>query len=234
MEFRTVRCHEAGHPEVRFEVRNPLPVPDIERMVLRYFEEGVAAGTTFEPGQTVVIGSLLGRLHADGDGTLVLRALEADGWAEDIGPGLMRMWRQLEVARSVGLLPDFSHPATTVLVCNRVDRDLELYFMQRNERQQPQESGWYIVCGEEDHDHEDASQFEFRSRAAIIASQPFLDEFLGLPPGADVIVQVARREAGEAHCVGQVFVEGEPREPEPDSYLAARNRAAMEESPIDR
>ena len=54
-EYRTTQCAAHGHPEFTVRFARDVPVPGLERLLLGYFEGAVARGTSFKPGQTVVV-----------------------------------------------------------------------------------------------------------------------------------------------------------------------------------
>ena len=229
LEHRTTRCQESGHAEFRFTFGQPLPVPNLEHLLLNYFESAVAQGTQFEPDQIVQMGCVILKLVQDGEGFLLLRALGDDAdWHDDIGPALMGLWRQQEVARSVDLTPDFIHPATSALVCTRATELLDVYFMQRTEREQASDSGWSIVCGDEDHDHNDPDSFIVLPLMSVVAMHPFLQEFLALPEGTEVVVEVVEDANGALRVSADIYVDEGLVEPGEDSYLGARNQLARE------
>ena len=74
--FRTTTCAAHGHPEVTLVLARPLPLPGVASMLLGYFEDAVARGTTFAAGQTVQVGWALLRLCDRDDGTLGVQERE--------------------------------------------------------------------------------------------------------------------------------------------------------------
>ena len=69
-EYRTTKCAAHGHPEFTLRFAHDVPLPGLEEMLITYFEQGVASGTQFKPGQTVLVGWATLRLTQRDDGTI--------------------------------------------------------------------------------------------------------------------------------------------------------------------
>jgi len=71
--FRTRECAQHGHPEFTLHFREPLLVPNLERGLMRFLEEGVARGTKFAAGEGEVVAPLDGSYLAALDDPETLR-----------------------------------------------------------------------------------------------------------------------------------------------------------------
>lgn len=214
--FVTTRCAAAGHPEFTLVFRGEPPVPDLEKSLLDYFETAVAGGTTFKAGQTVQLGWATLRLMQRDDGTLgVLEPDLGDSlkWHEGVDQSLYETWKQKEVLSSLELLPqaDFPRPALHAVVCTQLF-DAPAKMLGRTEPHSGTDSGWFIGCFDDAHDHQREDALTVAPLVEIAARVPQLVQFFALPVGVDLVVS-----PGEL----RVFVDGEARAPRPGSYLQA-------------
>lgn len=225
--FCTTRCRAAGHPEVSFAFRRTPPVPELERMLLSYFEDEVGAGTVFAAGQTVQLGWATLQLVDRGDGTLGVHERDMTferGWVDSVDGALMQTWLQKEVAASLGLLYElsFPHQEQLAVVCKRV-RDCSAFVLSRT-TPSGRDSGWFVGCADPSHDHDDRENLAPTMLYNVAVLAPSLTAFLALPPGVEVEVGT---EPSEGEPSVRVSFSGRPLAPEPGSYLAAREAARV-------
>ena len=221
-EFRTTRCKDFNHPEFTLRFLNDVPVPGLEKMLIGYFESGVANGTQFKPGQTVQLGWATLRLTQRDDGTLGV--LEPDlkhelKWVESVDQSLFETWRQKEILESLGLLEraDYPRQAFQAIVCSKTFES-QAFMMGRTEPHSPSDSGWFVGCLDDDHDHQKPEALSVVPLIEIAVKVPPLTQFFALPAGVDVVV------TGPGRVRARVFVDGEERIPRVGSYLEALNR----------
>lgn len=222
-EYRTTGCAAHGHPEFTVRIAHDVPVPGLEKMLLGYFEASVKAGTQFKPGQTVQLGWATLRLTWREDGTLGV--LEPDlkhelKWVESVEQSLLETWRQKEVLESLGLTAraDFPRQAFGAIVCDRV-WDSTRFVMGRAEPSAPSDSGWFIGCDDEAHDHQVEQALKVVPLIEVAVRLPALAQFFALPVGTDALI------SGPGQVRARVFLDEEERVPTPGSYLEALNRA---------
>lgn len=222
VEFRTTGCAAFEHSEVTLTFRREVPVPDLEKMLVGYFESAVASGTRFKPGQTVQLGWATLRLTQRDDGTLGV--LEPDlkhelKWIESVDQSLLEAWRHKEVLDSLGLLEraDYPRPALQAVVCSRT-WDAAAFMMGRTEPSGPTDSGWFVGCMDDAHDHQAADALNVVPLIEIAVKVPPLTQFFALPSGSDVVV------SGPGRIRARVFFEGKELKPRAGSYLDALNR----------
>jgi hypothetical protein len=220
--YRTTKCSAHGHPEFTITFAREVPLPGLEEMLLRYFEEGVAGGTQFKPGQTVLVGWATLRLTQREDGTLGV--LEPDlkeelKWTESVDQTLLDAWRQKEVLSSLGLLERIEYPrqAQQAIVCAQT-WEAPTFVLGRTDPSAPSDSGWFVGCMDDAHDHQVADALSVVPLIEIAARLPALTQFLALPVGTDVVV------SGEGGLRARVFIDGDEVKPRPGSYLDALNR----------
>ena len=221
-EYRTSRCAGHAHPEFTLRFARDVPVPDLEKMLLGYFEGAVAQGSQFKAGQTVQLGWATLRLTAREDGTLGV--LEPDlrqelKWVESVDQSLFETWRQKEVLDSLGLLDrvDYPRQALQAVVCSRA-WDAPTFVMGRTEPSAATDSGWFVGCMDDAHDHQLPEALAVVALIEIAVRVPPLTQFLALPQGTDVVV------SGPGRMRARVFVDGEEATPREGSYLDALNR----------
>jgi len=224
--FRTTTCAAHGHREVTLQLTRALPIPNIERNLLDYFEGAVARGTKFLPGQTVRIGWATLKLVERDDGTLGVceRELSPEvAWVEQVDRALHDTWVQHEIVASVGLAGEIAFPSQDDLVmispCAE-DSGEPLVMVRTTVDDAPQFSGWSLQCAE-DHDHGEPA---FVPLLAVAANHPGLVQLLALPPSTLVFVsweEKASAPAGQLRIEPHVFRGDDELVPAPGSYLAA-------------
>jgi len=224
--FRTTTCAAHGHREVTLQLTRALPIPNIERMLLGYFESAVARGTTFLPGQTVRVGWATLKLVERDDGTLGVceRELVPEvEWVEQVDRALYDTWVQREIVSSVGLLGEIAFPGQDELVmlspCAE-DAGESVVLVRTAVEDVPQFSGWSLSCAE-DHDHGEPA---FVPLLAVAANHPGLVQLLALPPRTLVFVSWQEKDTaprGALRIEPHVFRGDDELVPEPGSYLAA-------------
>ncbi len=224
IHHHTTRCAERGHPEITLQFRQPHPVP-VERMLLGYFEQGVAQGKRFAVGETVQVGWATLRLCARPDRTLGVEERDPSGWVESCDRSLMATWLQKEIVASVGLVDRIAFPAQTQLAiaCDRVLAHTTTLLVREPARNRD-DSGWTVTCGDPSHNHDDEKALHAGPIVDLTFRMPFLTQFLALPPGCDVRIQPGALQAnGQARIRADVYLDRQPLAVAPGSYLAALN-----------
>jgi hypothetical protein len=218
--FRTTRCVEHDHPELTIRFASRPPVPNLERMLLGYFEDEVAKGTRFATGQIIQLGWAMLRIVERPDGTLGVEepSVETEsGWVESVEHSLMQAWSQREVAVSLGLVDQLAFPVQvqTAIVCERL-LDGDAVLLARVEPD-GESSGWFFGCTDETHDHNKPDSLSMAQLIGVAHRLPFVTQFLALPPGATVLIR------GPGRIRATVWVNEQELTPRPGSYLEALN-----------
>jgi hypothetical protein len=220
-EFRTTTCQRHGHAEVTIVLDEPLPVPGLETILLSYFEDNVAAGATFAPGETVQFGWAMLRITQRGDGTLGVEELDLEtggDWRESVGRALMDTWLQQQVALSLGIdEPAFPRQGQSAIVCSNLAPGAGEYMLSRSAPAAPHDSGWFIGCCEDGHDHDTLENLSRGGLLAVGRALPFIVQFLALPHETDLHLLAST----SGRPIPTIYVDGEPRTPQPGSYLAS-------------
>lgn len=227
--FSTARCAEYGHPEFTIQVEEGSPIPNVQRILLNYFEAAVAQGARFVAGQLVELGWSKVRVCARADGTLGVeeRTLTPEvAWTESVTRALHDVWFQKEVVASVGLREKVAFPSQdeTIMVSGCADSATDVVLTRLEAGELPAGfSGWTLTCAEE-HEH---TERDVVPLLAIAAVHPGLVQFLALPRGTTVLVSFRAKPGGppdELWLKPHVFHGGAELTPEPTSYLAALQR----------
>jgi hypothetical protein len=191
VEVETTRCAKKEHPEFRLVYDDQDPtVRQTVPSIVSWLEDEVLSGVRFHPGESVQFGWMYDELFARPDGTLGI--VEPDfqavpvAWTESVTLTLRHLWFQKEVAASVSLEPAFPSYRQTAIVCNQL-RGASSIFMHRAEPS-GYDSGWFIGCNVDAHDHQDPSQLSGVSlfEAAVAWNQRFIP-YVALPPGCCII-----------------------------------------------
>lgn len=224
IRFATSGLGKLGHPEISFLFSDPAPVPNLEQLLLGYFENAVASGVKFSANQRIDLAGSLLRVFDRGDGMLGVRDVGSDG--NDIEPesvhrALMRTWCRQEVARSYDLTPAFPAPHQRVIICNQLEASKHALLLKHLEPTTDDDSGWYIGCTDTKHDHNWEENLGVVYLLQVADRYPWLDQFFALPVGTDLIVEMDGRVTVPALWRG----EGDPVAPNPGSYVAALNKA---------
>lgn len=222
VEYRTSIGDRHDHPDVVIRL-GEAPVPGLQdslaQWLLDYLQDSIAEGARFEAGQTVRVGWRLLRVVDRADG-LGLQERAADGeWAERVDSTLRDLWYQREVVASVVSAERLSFPTEeqSALVAGCVATAPSQLVLERSEpADDPGSSGWAVRCGA-DHDH---GGWVSRPLPEIVASMPFVAQFLALPAHASVALD-APHTTRTGRLGARISVEGRLLEPLPGSYLAA-------------
>jgi hypothetical protein len=219
---RTSKCSALGHREFTIQLRASSPVPSVERILLDFFEDSVARGTKFVPGQTVQLGWSTLRLCDRTDGTIGVEEREPRpdvAWTESVDRALVDIWLQKEVAASVGLLDALTFPRQDdmMMAANCAVGGEPILMMRLDAKDLPDGfSGWTLACARE-HDH---GERHLVPLLALAANQPGLVQLLALPHGTQVLVKYKPID-GRLRIEPHVLRDGKELHAHEGSYLAA-------------
>jgi hypothetical protein len=186
----TTRCQSTGHPEFRLvcddHVTSQLGIP----WLVSWLEERVLAGERFHPGESVQIGWMFDQIVGRPDGSLGISEPDFKAmpvaWADCITLTLRHLWFQKEVAASVAQAATYPSYRQAAVVCSRL-RGASAIVMHRDEPTNL-DSGWFIGCHDDDHDHQDVTQLVSASlyEVAVSWDQRFI-AYAALPTGSNVV-----------------------------------------------
>ena len=107
-------------------------------------------------------------------------------WVDCVTLTLRHLWFQKEVAASVAQAPNFPSYRQSAVVCSRL-RGASAFVMHRDEPTNL-DSGWFIGCYDDDHDHQDVTQLSSASlyEVAVSWDQRFI-AYAALPENCYVV-----------------------------------------------
>lgn len=226
--LETRSCHQHGHPEFALELGEEVLELDAEW--LRATLEGlVAQGHRFRPGETLQLGWSITRIGPLEHGRLTLLEPDFESLPTHFVPGatrtLLHLRLQRSVAESLGVAePAFPSLRQSAIVCSRLARAHPLWL----DRALPQgmDSGWFMGCADESHDHQSARSLERLSLYEVALQQPAVVPYLALPPGLQLLLPV-ESHWGRKHRTHEstsserptAWREGRELEPAPGSLL---------------
>lgn len=198
------------------------PVPGLREALvawlLDYLHDAVADGRRFTVGEIVQVGWRQLRVIERRDGLGLLERIDADEWAEHVHLTLRDLWFQREVVSSILLTEQLSFPAEqqSALVTECVDEDTQRLLVERTTPHDAHSSGWRVCCGIA-HDHGDWIPLPLTD---LVASMPFVAQFLALPAPASV--ELDAPDTTPTGLLGaRISIRGRRVRPLPGSYLAA-------------
>jgi hypothetical protein len=132
-------------------------------------------------------------------------------WHESVTPAIAHLRLHNDVAESVGLREsvDFASMRQSCFVCSRADQASSI-FMERAQPSSATDSGWFIGCTDDNHDHQRDSEVILVSLFEAGNMDDRVIPYLALPAGASV-------DLGPS--VPGIFYRGSPVAIEPGSYL---------------
>lgn len=182
MTRRTARAKD--HPPIEFEVGDVPPA--LTDAFVQWLERSMQAGTRFEIGQTILYGASVLKLAEGRDGRLTLLGVEPGSmpwrWIPSIEQALRDTYVQRAMVESFGLLErlDFPDVQAAAYCCARAGKSAESALL-REEPAIEHESGWFVMCGDRDHDHADPDELEICSLYEMTLRFPILNAFLAMP-----------------------------------------------------
>ncbi|BDT86702.1 hypothetical protein FMUAM8_24660 [Nocardia cyriacigeorgica] len=214
MKQRRTAAGVAGQTEFTFDYEPEIVTELGIEWLVQWLEESIRAGSRFTAGQTIGLGWLNCYVIERADGTLGLCEPDFVNVPPILAEGptlaVTHLWNQREVADSFGLGAelDVPHYVQYAVTCEAF-HDADTVVMHRYEHDED-ESGWFIGCLGEAHDHDDDTLRSATLYELAVANRAIVG-YLGLPQGCTVFVSDGPPE---------VLRDGEPLEPEPGSLIA--------------
>jgi hypothetical protein len=214
----TTKCHDHGHPELALTLDSTSLEADA-RWFAGILEQMVQSGSRFQPGQSLQIGWSVAWFVALPNKTLGFEEPDMKSMPLVRQPGLTHSLRHLRLHKdtleSVLYSDALSLPSLqqSCLICTRLAHSSS-FFM---DRRQPQgaDSGWFIGCQADEHDHNDPTTLRTVSLyEAVVIICPRALPYLAFPPRATIAVDEAL----------SFFMDGEPLEVREGSFVDAQRR----------
>lgn len=179
------------HRPIELEVGDVPPA--LTDAFVDWLERSIAAGKRFEVGQTILYGASFVRIAEGRDGRLALEGVEPGSmpwrWIGSIEQALRDTYVQRSIVESFGLLDalDFPDVQAAAYACRRAGKVEETVLLRESPAIE-HESGWFVMCGDPDHDHADPEELEIASLYEMTLRFPILGAFLAMPVGVAVHV----------------------------------------------
>jgi hypothetical protein len=189
MRVTTTRCKSHSHPEFVLDADSEVPDSHL-RELAQTIEEMVAAGSVFRPKQTFQVGWIVTQI-ASFDATQ-LTLVEPDmksmpiRWVPGVTETLRQKMVQVFALDSFSLRDEMTMATAlqSMVVCT--EYTAPEFFMVRSEPD-GNDSGWFVGCLGQDHDHNDAENLRCLSLYEASLHQRGIQNFLLFPVGTTVV-----------------------------------------------
>ena len=217
MLVSTQHCRKFDHPEFVLEV-DESRIPDEQiKLFIDNLEGLVAEGTVFEPRQKFKIGWMLTEVREYEGSRLTLLEPDMESLPIQLVPGISESLHQqmmqvffidsLAVPRQDMEVPDIRQSA---MVCSRYRESGDL-FLARSEPYKKTDSGWFLGCLDDDHDHEAVENLEVVSLYEAFLKRREIEVWASFPRGSLIAL--------ERGVVPRITRDDVPLDIQPGSFL---------------
>lgn len=221
-KIRTTNCGKYNHPEFLIYYEEPPLNEELVKWLVDHFENDVASGAVYKEGETVQIGWMIGEIHKEGEDLVLCEPHFLDmpiQWRNSVNRTVLHLFSQNFVGESVGLNEASEFPTIfhTAIVCHRFGEQPFAFLLDRSEPSinNPNDSGWAILCDYADCDHNSPESLRLASLYECATMNGHIIKYLALPSGSTV------HETGNPDDFKIVY-KNRLFEPKPDSYLAEK------------
>ncbi|WP_254511059.1 immunity protein Imm33 domain-containing protein [Anatilimnocola floriformis] len=195
MQIVTTNCSRYHHAEFVLEAKHDYLQQTLQS-VGTTIEQMVASGSRFKPNQTFQIGLSQTMVKPFDQWRLTL--VEPDmvsfpiAWTSGISWTVQQLFLQSSCLGSVGLKPELQNVVLnkSLIVCRRYAE--AGFLMHRSEPSDQNDSGWYLGCNDEGHNHDDPRNLERVSLYAALLRQPSIGAFLTFPFESEIQIDPQR------------------------------------------
>jgi hypothetical protein len=191
MIISTTKCEQFGHPEFVLEV--DASVPEVyARDLVETIECMVRGGSAFRPDETFQIGWMLTRVREQGPRQLTLEEPDMRSmpiqWTAGVTHTLRQKMLQVFMLDSVALRHQMEIPTIrqSLIACTRYTEGD--FFMTRSESNNDRDSGWFVGCLDDGHDHNEAGNLRCISLYEAYLGQRGIQGFVTFPVAATIVV----------------------------------------------
>lgn len=195
MIVSTTRCKDHGHAEFVLEVDEHAVPHQHVSFVIETIEGMVAQGSIFSPGETFQIGWMITQVQQYDEEQLTLYEPDMRTFPMAFVPGVTETLRQmmlqvffidsLAVPRGDMEIPNVRQSA---IACKKYASAKSL-LLSRDKPHSPRDSGWFIGCLDEDHNHEDVNQLVLISLYEAFLNQNQIQGWMAFPENTLVALQ---------------------------------------------
>ena len=195
MQVSTQHCREYDHPEFVIEV-DETRIPDEQiKLFIQNLEGLVAGGRVFQPQETFKLGWMTTEVRAYEGSRLTLYEPDMKSWPIRFVPGISESLHQemmqvffidsLAIPRQEMEIPDIRQSA---MVCSRYQEARDL-FLARSEPFEKTDSGWFVGCLDDDHDHEEVENLTVVTLYQAFLSRPEIEVWASFPRGTLIALE---------------------------------------------
>lgn len=181
-------------------------IPDAAALrVLTYVGDYIArSGQRIQAGETMRYGWTTLRFVPVAPGLLMVEeladpfALTAERYVAGAAQAITILARQDAAVVRNGVAAPGHHPhrSETAVICSRIapgtPRRVMVFDRALPTQQRPDDSGWFIGCGDPTHDHNDVRQLALVHLVHLVDLDPRIVDYLALPEGARVVFERSR------------------------------------------
>ena len=202
-----------GNREFSLHYESALTI-DVE-IIVNILRTRVSTSGPLTPGDSIQIGCSLCRVIDRGDYLgLEEPSFQSDPmqWVDSVDATARHLSLQRAAAESCNLEDDLSFPAIThtAFVCSSID-SADGIFMDRVKPLSDTDSGWFVACSDQNHDHDSSENLQKSSLYELSLRKPGVIPFLGFPVGTTAMLKRAERP--------RVLLHGSMLRPEQNSFL---------------
>lgn len=189
MQIETKNCSKYNHPEFVLEVQRDYLQGTLQHLA-DGIEEMVATGSRFKPKQTFQFGLSLTTVQSYDKTRLTLHEPDMRSmpiaWVPGVTWTVEQMFLQISCLQSVGWRPELKNVVlnASLLACPRFRE--RSFFMNRMEPSDDCDSGWFVGCNDDDHDHNNLENLRRISLYEALLGQPDIGPFLTFPFEASI------------------------------------------------
>ena len=191
MRITTSKCGQFKHPEFVLEA-DDIAVPDVYlKELAETIEQMVAAGSVFRPGQTFQIGWMITQVASSGASRLSLVEPDMEEmpmqWVLGVTETLRQKMVQVFMLDSVSLRQEMKIPSVlqSLVACTRYSAPS--FIMVRSEGANERDSGWFVGCLDDEHDHNDPANLSCVSLYEAYLNQQGIQGFVTFPVGTMIV-----------------------------------------------
>lgn len=192
MKITTTNCSKYNHPEIELYFDDSYIVNRDIEWYLNLLESNVKSGTIYKPEQIIQIGCMVNKVMSSTPKTIKLQEPDLKefpvNFIDSVTNTLKILRLQKDIVSSVHSydLMSFTSIMQSCIICNSnsdgIDDGTVLHRVEVDEAE-PLDSGWFIGCLDQTHDHNDPNNLVRTSLYSVFLDFPNYIKFFALPAG---------------------------------------------------